>query len=111
MQFVARAWQNPAWLGSRLKLAPNSRREELQEPRIAVHRRGAAFKRDASAIEHVSVIGDPQRELEMLLDDDDGDLLDELLQALGDLLDDADHVETVPFRSEERSGPSARQAQ
>ena len=50
------------------------RREELQEPWVFADGRRATFKRDPSPIEDVSVVRQAQGELEMLLDNDNGDV-------------------------------------
>ena len=48
------------------------------------------FQGDSAAIEYIGVIGDAQREIEMLLDEDDADLVSQIAQPFGDLLDDTD---------------------
>jgi len=48
-----------------------------------------SFERDTSAIHHIAILRDTQSELHVLLDDEHGNLLGHVLQALGDLLDHA----------------------
>src|ERR1700677_527938 len=65
-----------------------SRREILQQLWIGADVMRRSCERNRAAVQYVSVTGNPQRELKMLLDDDDGDLFCQKDQPLGNFLDD-----------------------
>jgi hypothetical protein len=65
---------------SRQRHAP-LRRQIPHQLRISPHLSGRALERDPSAVEHVGVVRNAQRKVEVLLDDDDGDVFRELDQA------------------------------
>jgi hypothetical protein len=58
--------------------------------RVVAHSRGTTFERYPSPVEDISVVGHVQSQIEMLLNDDNGNFLDELPEAFGDLLDNTD---------------------
>ena len=65
-----------------------SRREILQEFRIGADILRRSGERNRAPIQYIGVTGNPQRKLKMLLDDNDGDLLCQQDQPLGNFLDD-----------------------
>ena len=64
--------------------------EISQEQWIVAHFSGRSAKHQSPTIQYIGLCGDAQRQLHMLLDQNDAEFRRELAQALFDLFDDAD---------------------
>ena len=62
----------------------------MQQPWVIAHSGGGPLQSHPATIQYIGILGDAQREIEMLLYEHDADLMSQIAQTFCDLLDDAD---------------------